>query len=255
MTRIVATGTLLLALGLGACSDAPESAENDTTAVLLGGEVTDGVSTIVPGDPAPAAADAPLVPIAPLGFNRGDSSAIVKVLEMSDFGCGYCRRFHDETFPTLRTEFIESGMVEWKFVPYITGMFANSLAVTEAGECVMEQGPEPYETIAGRLWEEQSVWKGSDAPEAVVRAWVEELGIDMGRYDTCLSEDRRIQRIAGATTLARQLGVRGTPTFVVLGYPPLQGALPTELFQDILSSVHAEEQRQRAEGAGAGAGN
>jgi predicted DsbA family dithiol-disulfide isomerase len=134
-------------------------------------------------------------------------------------------------------------------------MFANSLAVTEAAECVMEQGREPYEAIAGRLWEGQSEWKGSDAPEAVVRGWVAEIGIDMGRYDSCLSEDRRVQRIAAATTLARQIGVRGTPTFVVLGYPPLQGALPTELFQDILSSVHAEEQRQRAEGAGAGAGN
>jgi protein-disulfide isomerase len=254
MTRRVATGSLLLALGLAACSGAPDGATNDTTAALLGQEITDGVSTIVPGAPS-AEDDAPLVPIAPLGFNRGDSSAIVKVLEMSDFGCTYCRRFHDETFPTLRSEFIETGMVEWKFVPYITGMFANSLAVTEAGECVMEQGREPYEAITGRLWEEQTVWKGSDTPEAVVRGWVGELGIDMGRYDSCLSEDRRIQRIAGATTLARQLGVRGTPTFVVLGYPPLQGALPTELFQDILSSVHAEEQRKRAEGAGAGAGN
>ena len=67
----------------------------------------------------------------------------------------------------------------------------------------------------------------------------------MDGFDGCLAEDRRLDRIASATTLARQIGVRGTPTFVIIGYPPLQGALPLDVFQDILTAVHAEEARNR----------
>lgn len=247
-SKLAATASLVIALLAGACADeAP--ATDETTAALLAQPLSDGMSTPVAADPGLARENATPVPISPLGFNRGDTAAVVKVLEMSDFGCGYCKRFHDETFPMIREEFIATGKVEWKFVPYITGMFANSLAVTEAGECVMEQDADAYERITARLWDEQRTWKDSSEPERVVRGWVAELGVDMDGYDACLTEDRRLDRIASATTLARQMGVRGTPTFVVLGYPPLQGALPPDFFREVLAVVHAEEIRQRADGA------
>lgn len=241
---------LLGAFVAAACSteaDGSTSADN-TTAELLAQPVGDGISTPVAVDPSMIDEDAPRVRVDELGFDRGDREAIVKVVELSDFGCGFCKRFHDETFPTIREEFIEAGKVEWKFIPYITGMFENSLAATEAGECVMEQDDEAYEAIALRLWTDQRDWKGSADPETLIRDWVTELDLDMATFDACLTEDRRLSRIASATALARQVGVRGTPTFVVIGYPPLQGALPTELFQQILTAVHDEESRRRAEG-------
>ncbi len=244
-------GALLLAVSIAACSqnggDQAETQDN-TTAALLSQPVSDGMSTPIAADPGLAQESGPRVQVAELGFNLGEEAAIVKIVEMSDFGCGYCRRFHEESFPTLRQQFIETGMVEWKFVPYVTGMFANSLAVTEASECVMEQSADEYQVITRRLWDEQTVWKNAGEPEPVLREWIGELQVDMEQFDSCMAEDRRLNRIASATTLARQIGVRGTPTFVVIGYPPLQGALPLEFFQQVLSTVHAEETRRRAEG-------
>ena len=58
--------------------------------------------------------------------------------------------------------------------------------------------------------------------------------------DACLADDRRIDRIAAATALAQRAGVRGTPTFFIMGYPPLQGALPTESFVQVLTQVYAD---------------
>ncbi len=49
-----------------------------------------------------------------------------------------------------------------------------------------------------------------------------------------------MQRIAGATAVSRQLGVQGTPTFWLVGYGPLQGALPLDVFREILTAVMAE---------------
>jgi hypothetical protein len=34
--------------------------------------------------------------------------------------------------------------------------------------------------------------------------------------------------------------VRGTPTFFIIGFPPLQGALPTEAFVEILTAVYTD---------------
>ncbi len=190
------------------------------------------------------------VSVSGVGFDRGLIEAPVKVLEMSDYGCGYCRQFHLETFPTVHREFIETGMVEWKFVPFVTGMFDNSIAATEAAECTYVQSEEAFEAINSRLWEEQGAWKGRDRPEEVIRGWVSELGVDMGSFDACVADDERLDRVASSTTLAQQLGVRGTPTFVVLGYPPLQGALPTEVFQEVLTAVHRRATQEQQGGQG-----
>lgn len=233
-----------------ACApEADEAGTEDLTSSMLAQPAGDGMSTPMAVDGSIAASDGPPVSVASVGFNRGDTLAIVKVLEMSDYGCGYCRQFHEESFPSIREEFIGTGMVEWKFVPYITGMFENSLAATEAAECTYAQSPDAFETLNARLWDEQAEWKGSSDPEPVVRGWVAQLGIDMGAFDSCLADDDRLPRIAASTTLAGQIGVRGTPTFVVIGWPPLQGALPLEMFREVLSAAHAQAE-SRLSGAG-----
>ena len=39
------------------------------------------------------------------------------------------------------------------------------------------------------------------------------------------------------TAFADEFGIRGTPTFVVLGVGPISGALPLETFQQIFDTV------------------
>ncbi len=241
--KTILRGTLTFGLLLAIACGAPE-AENDSTSDLsrdlLSQPVGDGRSTPIGGGAGGAPeGDAP-VEVALLGINRGATSAPVKIVEMSDYGCGYCRQFHEETFPTLVDEFIDTEMVEWKFVPYITGMFGNSLPATEAAECTFAQSRDEFEVLNRRLWNEQSAWKGAADPAGVIRPWVEELDVDMSAYDSCLADDERLERIASATTLARQLGVRGTPTFVVLGYAPVQGALPLDTFRQLLGAVYTD---------------
>jgi predicted DsbA family dithiol-disulfide isomerase len=96
-----------------------------------------------------------------------------------------------------------------------------------------------------RLWTDQSDWKSSGEPEAVVRTMADDAGVDLAEFDACLADDRSIDRIAAATALAQRAGVRGTPTFYIMGYPPLQGALPTETFVQVLTQVHAEATKGR----------
>ena len=91
-----------------------------------------------------------------------------------------------------------------------------------------------------RLWADQKEWKSSSDASGVIQGWVGELGLDADRYRSCVSSNRRGSRIKAANTVSHQLGVRGTPTFFIMGYPPIPGALPTEVFRKVLNQVYEE---------------
>ena len=148
-----------------------------------------------------------------LGYNEGTADAPVRVLEFSDFGCGYCRQFHLESYPALFEEYMEEGKVEWKYVPMVSGMFENSLAATRAGEC------------AGAS-----------------------LDLDMEGFDECVETGRRDERIRIGSRLFREVGGRGTPTFFVVGYAPIPGAIPLDLFRQVLDTVYVEAMAQQDAG-------
>lgn len=145
----------------------------------------------------------------------------------------------------IREKFVEPGKVEWKFLPFVIGMFKNSASALGAAECVLEQDADLFLKVSDRIWASQGDWKGSAQPDILLRGWVEEEGVDMARFDSCLGEDRRGERIGAANALARQLGVRGTPTFFIIGYQPIQGALPAEDFENILNMVYADATQGR----------
>lgn len=247
--RVNLTGMAMAALlGLCACSspDADAGGTDATTKDLLtaAGVVEAPAGSLPPGaprslqDPPPQDLD-----IALMGVDRGSKDAPVRVVEFSDYGCGYCRTFHMDTWPVLEKEFVGVGKVEWKFLPYVSGMFKNSPTATLAAECVLEQSQPLFDEMNHRLWDRQREWKSAADPEPVVRTLAQESGADMTQWEACMADGSRAWRVDGATALARQLGVRATPTFFVVGYPPLQGALPVDVFQQVLGMVYEEATR------------
>jgi protein-disulfide isomerase len=62
----------------------------------------------------------------------------------------------------------------------------------------------------------------------------------MERFNNCVSQGWRDERIQAGTQLSQEVGVRGTPTFFVVGYAPIPGAIPLELFQQVLDTVYVE---------------
>ena len=175
-----------------------------------------------------------------LGVTFGEVEAPVKVIEFIDFGCGFCRRFHEETFGSLAAEYIDTGMIEWKLLPFVAGMFENSPAVTNASECALDQGMQAYAAFTAQLWGRQQEWKASDDPVTLSRSWMGEVGADLDAYDSCMENEDYALRVASANAVAAQLGVRSTPTFWIVGVGPLLGALPVETFRQVFDQVHEQ---------------
>lgn len=187
--------------------------------------------------PAPVG-PVPDIPPSELGHNSGSPDAPIKIIEFSDFGCGYCRQFHMEIFPTLEEEYVETGKVEWKYVPMILGIFGDNAEIAaQVGECAMDQ--DRFPGVRDRLFEGQAEWKRASDPMAVFRRIAGEEGLDVDRLASCVRSSSKVGRVMAGTQLAHTLGTRGTPTFFVVGEGPIPGVVPVEIFSELLDTIYA----------------
>lgn len=176
-------------------------------------------------DPTVATAQL-LTEVAPaLGWSRGAPEAAITVVEFSDLSCPYCAEFHGDVRAELIAEFVESGAVRWVTLSYVAGLYPNSLLASEAVECAADQGAhEPY---LDRVYRERDGWLRAPRAAALddLERHARDLGLDIEAWHTCRDAPETRNRIRQINALAQDIGVRGTPTWVVDGFP-VMGALP-----------------------------
>lgn len=178
----------------------------------------------------------PVVNVNELGHAKGDPDAPIHIIEFSDFGCPYCARFALESYPALHEEFVETGQVYWQFIPITIGSFPNGDEAARSAECAGEQGEDHFWAMQRRLYAEQDRWRRTGDSGPVFRSLAEEIGLDASRFASCMQEDRPSERMWAHNYVASQLGVRGTPSFLINGMP-VEGAPPLDRFQEFLRQL------------------
>jgi protein-disulfide isomerase len=193
------------------------------------GSGEDGPTPLVSPENQPV----PDVPLTELYHELTADSSQVTVVEFSDFGCPYCGGFENQAFPALRKEFVETGKVTWRFVPFVLGMFPNGSEAMRAATCVAEQSEAGFWKMHDMLFSRQDEWKGMRSPDELFHNYAMTAGADGAKFDECYSSARAADREAAANALANRSGVHSTPTFFING-KMVQGALPLAQFQAIL---------------------
>ncbi len=179
-----------------------------------------------------------LLDLADLGFNEGnEDTAVVAVIEFSDFGCIFCANFHEESYPVLAEEFVETGDVWWKYIPITIGGFPNGDQAGLAGDCAGQLGA--FAPVRDRLYQEREAWMEAANPVGLLVEFATDAGLDAAEFQACMESEETAERLAENNQMSQEVGVRGTPTFVVQGYP-VQGAPPLDNFQDVLRQIVAE---------------
>jgi predicted DsbA family dithiol-disulfide isomerase len=95
-----------------------------------------------------------------------------------------------------------------------------------------------------KLYEQQDVWAGQAEPNVIFEQFASDLGLDGEAFSTCLESERWREAIAEDLNEGAKLGVTGTPSFFIDGYP-IFGAREFELF------VYAIELAEQGELGGA----
>lgn len=199
--------------------------------------------------PATAAAAVPAGPrrvvlhgvdLTGVGYDQGSPTAPVVLVNFSDFGCPYCARFSLETYPAIERDYVKTGKVFFKYVPFVMGMFPNGAQAARAAECAAESGR--FWAMHDRLYERQREWKGTRTPYELFQDDARAVGLDAGQFDACYAKDGLHRRTRQANAAAEALGVRVTPSFLV-GDRGVEGALPLERFRELLDAAVRDARR------------
>jgi protein-disulfide isomerase len=179
---------------------------------------------------------APDVPLTELFHEMAEAGAAVTVVEFSDFGCQYCGAFHRETLPGIRRDYVDTGKVRWRMVPFVLGMFTNGVEAMRAATCVAEQDDQAFWTMHDTLFSKQDVWKNTAYADQLFRSYAVMAGAEADAFTECYGAVRSADRVTAANALATKTGVRSTPTFFVDGQM-IQGALPSLQFRALLDAA------------------
>lgn len=169
------------------------------------------------------------------GYRLGADDAPVAVVEFSDFGCPFCGRFALSTFTELQREYIEPGLVRWRYVPVSFG-FAGGAVMGAAAVCAARiDGEDAFWRAHDVLYRHQGGLRGADVFERTLH-YLGEAGLDRERLGDCIRDPETAAVLEANNRLAEEWFVRGTPTFLVNG-APMSGALPTEFFRKVLDTA------------------
>jgi len=174
------------------------------------------------------------VDVTKLGYDRGMAGAPILVVEFADFGCSACGQFSRDVWPELQREFVATGRVRWKYVPFILGMFPNGDEAVKAAECAADQ--DAFWSMHDLLYEKQKEWNRLKDPDGKLAELANSLGLDADRFARCYRNDAGGERTKRNDEAARTLMVRSTPTFFVNGQRAL-GALPITEWRKIFALV------------------
>ena len=211
------------------------------------GALREEVKQSKPTTAAPrAAASAPSTPVdVQLEENDpvlGNSKAKVAVVEFTDYQCPYCSKYHTQTFPGLKKEFIDTGKVRYVLRDFPLGFHAKAKGAAIAANCAGKQD---------KYWEmnDQLFAKQKELGDDLYTTTAQALGLDMDKFGTCLREAEQGTEVTADFTAGQQIGVRGTPTFFVgrvqdgkvVQAKRIVGAQTLPVFAQIINSLLEED--------------
>ena len=141
---------------------------------------------------------------------------VVTLTEFGDFQCPHCASFAIHVKPMLDREFIGNNRIAFQYRHYPV-LGTNSHAAAHAAECAREQGS--FQEYHDTLYRDLDAGNKPD-PESL-RDTASRVGLDTSAFQACTQDQSHQARIQDDISLARSLGVRGTPS-LFLDAEPLQ---------------------------------
>ena len=192
-----------------------------TAKVGMSGKPTDSLSTL-----------------ADKGRIRGAESAPIWLVEISDFQCPYCKRWHDETYATLDKEYVQTGKIRLAYLNFpIPSLHPNARTAAEAAMCASVQGK--FWELHESLFTTQPKWAGQTSPMATFDSLALAAGANGPKWRSCMTSHATIPLIDADHDRSASNGVQSTPTFYV-GDQKLEGAYPVDSFRVIIGQQLAK---------------
>ena len=157
---------------------------------------------------------------------KGAEDAVITIVEYSDFECPFCQRVNP-TLEEVLERYKGKVRVAYKHLPLAFHQNAGPAAL--ASIAANEQG---------KFWEFHDALfiNQQNLNEATYLKIAKELGLDMDKFKADMASEWAKAKLEKDTQEAQELGIQGTPHFLVNGVP-VSGAVPTENFVQVIEKL------------------
>lgn len=132
----------------------------------------------------------------------------------------------------IRKEYVETGKVRFVY-KQLAILGHESVRAAEATECAAEQ--DAFWSMHDHIFIDLATSRSTYHDQTLTQ-FAAELGLDDEAFNSCLTSDRHSGLISQDRDSIKQLGVSGTPAFVINGMY-VSGARPYEVFQEIIEEL------------------
>jgi protein-disulfide isomerase len=176
------------------------------------------------------------VPVDATSPQRGPADALVTLVEFSDFQCPFCGRVQ-ATLTELQQRYGRDLRIVWRNLP---------LAFHQDAQPAAEAALAAH--AAGRFWSMHDLlFQNQQALDrAALEQYATQLGLDLATFRDALDRRRYRAAVDADARLAADLGISGTPSFVINGRK-LVGAQPVDAFAKVIDEELAAARRLLAE--------
>ena len=163
----------------------------------------------------------------------GATGAKITMVEFSDYRCRYCQLHALQTFPQLKTEFVDTGKIRYAYRNTVSVGGEQSVSVSNAASCAADQNK--FWEFHNLMFSQQERW-ANIAPgidlNNTLSSLSQQIGAKPDLVQSCLTEQRHAKAVQTDIAAAGAFGVNGTPSFIINGYL-FSGALPLEVYKQI----------------------
>lgn len=169
----------------------------------------------------------------------GDEDAPVTIVEFSDYQCPFCHRHYAQTFPQLKSNFIETGKLKYVFRDFPLNFHADATPAAIAAECVRKQKGD-----AGYFAMHAKIFTGVEATGSIPRTdldrYASELSVNNSSFQACMSDASVADEVNADIAAGSQFGINGTPGFILTdgeNSKLISGAQPFAVFKKEIEAL------------------
>lgn len=164
----------------------------------------------------------------------GTETAPVTIIEYASMTCTHCAHFAKETFPKLKSTYIDTGKVRYVLREF--PLDPLSAAGFLVARCAAKGDKIKYYTLIEVLFAQQKDWV-VEKPLEPLKKIAMQAGLNEASFEACLSDSAALKKMQDTRNWASdKLGVNATPTFFINGKKEA-GALSFEEMQKLIDPL------------------
>ncbi len=165
----------------------------------------------------------------------GNPDAEVEVIEYASYTCPHCANFHQSVYPTLKSDFIDTGLIKFVYREVYFDRFG--LWASMVARCGGEQR---FFGLTKMLYEKQREWTAGGDPVAIaenLRNLGKVSGLTDELLDGCMTDAAKAQALVDwFQQNTEDDGINSTPSFVINGVN-FEGSWDDELIPAIEAAL------------------